>query len=130
MTMTIQEWVEDLYDSCYKETNLTTSEIVSLVNGSDYDKELNNEIQCAVEDYIEEFLWDIGKPTKEFKNKIDVLEAEYLDWLVKNKRQQDIKSVGEFLDYKQYSYKCRNWYLICSILRGRECGEFRSERGC
>ena len=130
MTMTIQEWVQDLYDSCYKDSNLTTSEIVSLVNGSDYDKELNYDIQCAIEDYIEEFLWDIGKPTRELKHRMDVLKHDYFDWLVKNHKQQCATAVVEFLSIKGYECGCKNWYLICSILRGRECGELRSERGC
>lgn len=129
MTMTIREWVEDLYDSCYEESNLTTSEIVSLVNGSDYDKELNYDIQCAIEDYIEELLWDIGKPTKEFKDKMEIYMNEYIKWLADNHKIQGIESAGEFMDIKRFDGRASR-YLVNSILRGRECGELRSERGC
>lgn len=123
----IQDDIKDLLDDYYKdECGLTDSEIKMIVDKSVYDQDLNLDVECAITHYIEEFLWDIGKPKLDDYAKTMADIKDFNDWL--GDAPRTIQKISEYLDTECTSYDQETKMFLGDVLRGRTAGKFRDMR--
>lgn len=124
--ITIDEWVADLVNSYYKkDCGLTTDEVTAIVNGSNFDKDLNYNIQCDVEDYIKECLWDLGKPTQKELERVTEIQNEFKKYKPTGKTRNP---VSLFMEEKKVARDQHDRCYLYRILNGIKSGDFRDDR--